>query len=257
MNAFELWITFSTIVVHELRRFLRIWVQTLVPSVITAGLYFLIFGQLIGERIGPVSGVSYAQFVAPGLIMLAAITNSYANTVSSFFGSKFQRHIEEILVSPTPPIIVLLGFTIGGVVRGIIVGVLVWALSVLFVGFNVHSPAAALTILVLTTTLFSLLGLMNAVYAENFDDITIVPTFVLAPLIYLGGVFYSTSMLPPLWEAISVFNPILYMVDTLRYGFLGISDIPVPIAFMTTGALITIIFLSDLYMLSKSKRLRS
>lgn len=257
MSAFELWITFSTIVVHELRRFLRIWVQTLVPSVITAGLYFLIFGQLIGQRIGPVSGVSYAQFVAPGLIMLAAITNSYANTVSSFFGSKFQRHIEEILVSPTPPIIVLLGFTIGGVVRGIIVGVLVWALSVLFVGFNVHSPAAVLTILVLTTTLFSLLGLMNAVYAENFDDITIVPTFVLAPLIYLGGVFYSTSMLPPLWKAVSVFNPILYMVDTLRYGFLGISDIPVPIAFITTGTLITIFFLSNLYMLSKSKRLRS
>lgn len=257
MNSFELWVSFYTIVTRELRRFIRIWIQTLVPSVITTGLYFLIFGQLIGSRIGPVSGVDYAQFVAPGLIMLAAITNSYANTVSSFFGSKFQHHIEEILVSPTPPLIVLVGFVIGGITRGMMVGILVWLLSLVFVGFTMHSPVAVISILFLTTTLFSLLGLINAMYANNFDDISIVPTFVLAPLIYLGGVFYSTSMLPPLWASISTFNPILYMVDTLRYGFLGIADVSVPMSFASTSALILIVFFLNLYMFTHSKRLRN
>ena len=229
----------------------------MVPSVITAGLYFLIFGKLMGSRIGPISDLSYAQFVTPGLIMLAAITNAYSNTVSSFFGSKFQHHIEEILVSPTPPLIVLLGFIIGGVARGFMVAVLVWLLSIMFVGFHIHHPVVVVAILILTTTLFSLLGLLNGMYANTFDDISIVPTFVLVPLIYLGGVFYSTSMLPPLWAAASVFNPILYMVDTLRYGMTGVAEISLFVSFFSITTLIVICFWFNLHMFTRSKRLRN
>jgi ABC-2 type transport system permease protein len=257
MTLPELQVAFTTIVVREVRRFMRIWIQTLVPSVITAALYFLIFGELIGSRIGPIAGINYAEFVAPGLVMLSAITNAYGNTVSSFFGSKFQNHIEEVLVSPTPPLIVLLGFLIGGIARGLIVAFLVWLLSAVFVGFQLHDPIVAIAVLVLTTTLFSLLGLLNGMYANTFDDITIVPTFVLVPLIYLGGVFYSTSMLPPLWANASMFNPILYMVDTLRYGLIGVAEISLSMSFLSISTLIVIFFYLNLHMLTHSKRLRN
>lgn len=257
MSTVELWVSFYTILTRELRRFMRIWVQTMVPSVITAALYFLIFGTLIGERIGPIAGVSYAQFVAPGLIMLAAITNAYGNTVSSFFGSKFQNSIEELLVSPTPSIIVLSGYVLGGAVRGTLVGGLVWILSIVFVEMQIHNLLLIISIVVLTTILFSLLGLLNAVYANTFDDISIVPTFLLAPLIYLGGVFYSVEMLPPLWESISAFNPILYMVDALRYGFLGSSDFSPSTAYSVAIFLIVLMFTLNLYLLTNSKRLRN
>lgn len=257
MTNYEIWIGFVTLTRRELRRFLRIWVQTLVPSVITAALYFLIFGELIGSRIGPVNNISYAEFVAPGLIMLAAITNSYTNTVSSFFGSKFQRQIEEILVSPMPPIIILLGFMIGGMVRGMIVGLMVWLMSIVFVGFNAHSMGVIFITLLMTTALFSLFGLMNAVYAITFDDITIIPTFILTPLIYLGGVFYSTSMLSPLWHNIALFNPVLYMVNAFRYGMLGISDVSLSFTYMMCVLFITVSFLFNLHLLKNSKRLRN
>lgn len=200
MELHEQWIAFTTILRKEIKRFTRIWVQTLLPPVITMALYFVIFGKLIGGRIGDMGGFSYVQFVAPGLIMMAVLTNAYANVVSSFFSAKFQRSIEEVLVSPTPNYIILLGYTMGGVARGLCVGVLVTLMSLLFTHLHIHSWLITLTIVLLTSMLFSLAGFINAVYANTFDDVSIVPTFILTPLTYFGGVFYSISMLPEIWH---------------------------------------------------------
>ena len=257
MSARVQWVSFGTIVTREVRRFMRIWVQTLVPPVITASLYFLIFGGLIGSRIGPMEGVSYMEFVAPGLVMLSVITNSYMNTVSSFFGVKFQRSIEELLVSPTVPIVILAGFVIGGMTRGVLTGILVLAVVALVIpDFRIAHPGVALVTLLLSSMMFSLLGMINGIYANTFDDISIVPTFVLTPLIYLGGVFYSTSVLSPLWAGLSGFNPILYLVNAFRYGILGISDIPLHIAFFIAVTFIVLAGGFSLWMLSRSARLR-
>ncbi|MFZ5756007.1 MAG: ABC transporter permease [Pseudomonadota bacterium] len=227
MNPRELWVAFATIVIREVRRFLRIWVQTLLPPAITMALYFVIFGSLIGSRIGTMDGQDYMQYIVPGLVMMAVITNSYANVVSSFFSIKFQHSIEELLVSPVPNWVILWGFVIGGVLRGVMVGVIVTLLSLFFTHLSVHHIGIMMLVVTLTAVVFSLGGFINAMYATKFDDISIVPTFVLTPLTYFGGVFYSLSLLPEFWQAVSLANPIVYMVNAYRYGILGVSDVDV------------------------------
>lgn len=230
MNAQETWVAFWTIVVREVRRFMRIWVQTLLPPAITMALYFVIFGNLIGSRIGEMGGYDYIQYIVPGLVMMAVITNAYANVVSSFFSIKFQHSIEELLVSPVPNHVILCGFVAGGVLRGIMVGVVVTLLSLFFTHLSVHHLGIMLVVVVLTATVFSLGGFINAMYATKFDDISIVPTFVLTPLTYFGGVFYSISLLPDFWQTLSLANPIVYMVNAYRYGILGVSDVGVGVS---------------------------
>ncbi|TVO70751.1 ABC transporter permease [Sedimenticola selenatireducens] len=219
------WTAFLTIFTKELLRFTRIWLQTILPPAITTTLYYIIFGNLIGSRIGEMDGFSYIDFIVPGLILMAVITNSYSNVVSSFFSSKYQHHVEELIISPVPNWIILAGYVAGGVSRGVLVGVTVTAVSLFFTDIQVQSYGWTLMVFVLTAILFSLAGFINAVYANSFDDITIVPTFILTPLTYLGGVFYSINMLPEFWQQVSLANPILYMVNAFRYGLLGVSDI--------------------------------
>jgi len=221
------WTAFQTIILKEIVRFMRIWIQTILPAAITTALYFIIFGKLIGERIGEMDGHSYIDFIVPGLILMAVITNSYANVVSSFFSSKFQRHIEELLIAPVPNWIIITGFVGGGVARGIMVGIAVTLVSMFFTDLAIYSYGITFLVLILTSILFALGGLINAIFARTFDDISIVPTFVLTPLTYLGGVFYSIKMLPEFWQQVSLGNPVLYMVNAFRYGLLGASDIPI------------------------------
>lgn len=224
-------VALKTIAHKETRRFLRIWQQTLLPPAITMTLYLIIFGSLIGSRIGQMGGYSYIEFIVPGVIMIAVITNSYANVVSSFFGAKFQRFIEEILVSPTPNLVILLGYLAGGVARGLLVGGIVLAISLLFTDLRIHNLWVTASVVLLTALLFSLGGFINAIFARTFDDVSIVPTFVLTPLTYLGGVFYSIHLLPAFWQKVSLANPILYLVNAFRYGILGQSDIHIGIAY--------------------------
>ena len=219
------YIAFETILVKEIRRFARIWVQTLVPPAITIGLYFLIFGNLIGSRIGGMGGFDYMDFIVPGLIMMAVIQNSYANVVSSFFSQKFQRSIEELLVSPVPNYVILCGFIAGGVARGLAVGFIVTLMSFAFTDLAIYNLPITILVVLMTAIVFSLAGFLNALFANSFDDISIIPTFVLTPLIYLGGVFYSVELLPSAGRVVSSFNPIFYMVNTFRYGILGSSDV--------------------------------
>ena len=231
MNPTVYWIAFKSILIKEITRFARIWVQTLVPPAITMTLYFVIFGNLIGSRIGSMHGVSYMAFIVPGLIMMSVITNSYANVASSFYSAKFQRNLEEMLIAPVPNYVIILGFVSGGVARGLCVGAIVTAVSLFFVPLQVHDPLSVVVTLILTATLFSLGGLINAIFSRSFDDISIIPTFVLTPLTYLGGVFYSIELLPPFWQTLSQGNPILYMVNAFRYGFLGVSDVSLWLAY--------------------------
>ena len=215
----------KTIWIKECTRFLRIWVQTLVPPAITMSLYFVIFGNLIGSRIGEMGGFTYMEFIVPGLIMMSIITNSYANVSSSFFSAKFQRNIEELLISPVPTWVIIMGFVGGGVARAMLIGIIVTTVSLFFVDVHIHNALIIMITLILTATLFATAGLINGVFAKTFDDISVVPTFVLTPLTYLGGVFYSISLLPEFWQMVSKINPIVYMVNGFRYGFLGYSDV--------------------------------
>lgn len=251
------WQAFRTIVTREIRRFMRIWIQTLVPPAITIALYFVIFGNLIGSRIGEMGGFDYMQFVVPGLIMMAIIQNSYGNVVSSFFGTKFQRNIEEMLVSPVSAMTILCGFVVGGMARGFIVGAIVTILALFFTQLSVQNWWITLSMVVLTSVVFSLAGFINAVYAENFDDVSIIPTFVLTPMIYLGGVFYSVDLLPDFWAGVSHLNPILYMVNGFRYGILGISDINIVIAYIMLILFVVGGFSFSLYLLTRAEKLRS
>ena len=257
MSPYEQWVALLTLMRKEIRRYTRIWSQTLLPSAITMSLYFLIFGSLIGSRIGEMGGVSYMEFVVPGLIMMAIVTNSYANVVSSFFGSKFNNSIEELLVSPTPNHIVLLGFVSGGVSRGMLVAVIVTIVASLFVELNIHSYAVVVAVVTLTSILFSLCGLINAVFANTFDDINIVPTFVLTPLTYLGGVFYSLKLLPDFWATVSQANPLVYVVNAFRFGMLGVSDVSVGFAFAMIGAFTLVAYLYAAHLLRTGRRLRT
>jgi ABC-2 type transport system permease protein len=226
------WVGFRTIVIREFSRILRIWGQTIVPPAITATLYFVIFGSLIGRRIGDMGGFSYLQYIAPGLIMMSVITNSYGNVVSSFFGAKFGRHIEELLVSPLPNWLIVLGYVTGGVMRGLLVGLVVMLIALFFTHLHVEHALVIVAAVLLTALAFSLCGLVNAIFARNFDQITFVPTFILTPLTYLGGVFYSIAMLPEWAQHLSRANPILYMVSAFRFGFLGLSDVNVGLSFV-------------------------
>lgn len=250
-------IAFLTIIRKETVRILRIWTQTLLPSVITTILYFLIFGKIYGARLGSVQGISYMGFIVPGLVMLAIITNAFSNVVSSFFGSKFQKNIEEIMTSPTPNWVVISGFAGGGVIRGMFVGIIVLFVSLFFTKLQIHNIFAIVVFMLLTSAVFALAGLTNGIFATKFDDISIVPVFILTPLTYLGGVFYSVKELPEVWQIVSKFNPILYMVDGFRYGFFGIQDVNVWFSF---GILVSLVFILgglNWYLLNKGTGLKS
>lgn len=257
MSSNLLWVAFVTIVVKEIRRFTRIWVQTLIPPAITMTLYFIIFGNLVGSRIGDMGGFEYMDYIVPGLIMMSVITNSYGNVVSSFFGTKFQRNIEELLVAPVPNWVILLGYVIGGVARGLAVGFMVTLLSLFFTDLELAHPLITISIVLLTAVVFSLGGFINAVYANTFDDISIVPTFILTPLTYLGGVFYSISLLPEIWQWVSQLNPILYMVNTFRYGILGVSDINIGFAYAMIFGFIVLLSGFSMHLLNTGRGIRS
>ncbi|WP_017348490.1 ABC transporter permease [Pantoea sp. A4] len=251
------WVALKSIWAKEINRFARIWVQTLVPPVITMTLYFIIFGNLIGSRIGDMHGFSYMQFIVPGLIMMAVITNAYANVASSFFSAKFQHNIEELLVAPVPTHIIIAGYVGGGVARGLCVGILVTAISLFFVPFHVYDWGMVALTLLLTAILFSLAGLLNAVFARTFDDISLIPTFVLTPLTYLGGVFYSLTLLPPFWQAVSKLNPVVYMISGFRYGFLGIHDVSLVLSLSVLLAFIVAFYAIVYSLIQKGRGLRT
>ena len=252
----QFWIAYLTITRKEILRFSRIWVQTIVPPVVTVALYFIIFGNLIGQRIGEMDGMLYVDFIMPGLVMMSIITNSYANVVSSFYGAKYSRHIEEMQVAPVPNLVILLGFVTGGIARGLSVGIAVTLVSLLFTEFSVHHPLLVLLVALLTSCLFSMAGLINAIFANSFDDISIIPTFVLTPLTYLGGIFYSIKLLPDFWQQVSLGNPILYMVNSFRYGFRGSSDIDLTIAMLVILGFIAALFVISLTLLARGTGIR-
>jgi ABC-2 type transport system permease protein len=257
MSGNLLWVGYSTIVRKEVTRILRIWGQTIVPPAITMTLYFIIFGELIGRRIGDMGGFTYMQFIVPGLVIMSVITNSYGNMVSSFFGAKFGKHIEELLISPLPNWIILAGYMTGALVRGLMVGAVVLAVSLFFTRIEIQHPLIMISVIILTAAVFALAGMVNAIFAQKFDDIAIIPTFILAPLTYLGGVFYSISLLPEFWQRVSAFNPILYMVNGFRLGMLGVSDVSLTMTYtviLTAGA---ILFVTCLVLLHRGTGLRS
>lgn len=250
-------IALKSILDKEITRFMRIWVQTLVPPAITMSLYFVIFGSLIGSRIGDMNGFTYMEFIVPGLIMMSVITNSYANVAASFFSAKFQRNVEELLVAPVPNYIIVLGYVGGGMARGMLVGLIVTLLSLFFVTIQIHNLAIIVLTVVLTSMLFALGGLINAVFAKTFDDISIIPTFVLTPLTYLGGVFYSLTLLPGFWQQVAALNPIVYMVNAFRYGFLGYTDVSLWLALAVVISFIVVLFSYAMYLINKGIGLRS
>ena len=256
MNWQETLTAFNTIFIKEIMRFSRIWIQTILPPAITMTLYFVIFGNLIGKAIGAMDGFKYIDYIVPGLIMMSVITNSYSNVVSSFFSSKMHGHIQELLISPTPNIIILLGFVAGGVARGLSVGIVVTIVSLFFTKMDVQHPFITLAVVILTSILFSIAGFINAVYAKTFDAMNIIPIFILTPLTYLGGVFYSINMLSPFWQNVSLFNPVLYMVNGFRYGILGVSDISPASSFALILVFIIILFSFSMYLLNKGIGLR-
>ena len=249
-------VAMQTIVRKEVVRVLRIWIQTVVPPAITMTLYFIIFGNLIGRRIGTMDGFDYMQYIAPGLIMMSVITNSYGNVVSSFFGAKFGRHLEEMLIAPMSNATIVIGHVAGGVLRGMLIGVLVTIIALFFTRLEVQHPFITISIVLLSSTVFSLAGLINAIFAKKFDDISIVPTFVLTPLTYLGGVFYSISLLPEFWQTVSLANPILYMVNAFRYGILGTSDINIGVAYGILLVFVVVLFTACVQLLNRGVGIR-
>lgn len=257
MNLKSTWISFYTILRREVTRFMRIWTQTLLPPIITQSLYFVIFGGFIGSQIKDINGVSYMAFIVPGLVMMAIINSSFSNVVSSFFGSKFQRNIEELMVSPTSNLTIIAGYSLGGVIRAILVGSIVFIVSSLFTQPNIHSFAIIALFSFLTALVFALAGLMNAIFANKFDDVAIIPTFVLTPLTYLGGVFYSIKDLPIIWQNVSKLNPILYMIDGLRYGFYGKSDFNIYISAISLITFTIFLILANYFILRKGYGLKN
>ncbi len=257
MTLQELFNAFITLLAKEILRFLRIWIQTLLPSVITIALYFIIFGQLIGSQLADIKGYQYIDYIVPGMIMLSIITNAYSNVVASFYSTKFQKHIEEMLVSPMPNYVIIWGFIGGGITRSLIVGIAVTATASLFTEVHFESPVLLLTVALLTSILFSLAGLINAVFANSFDDISLIPTFVLTPLTYLGGIFYSIDMLPELWRNLSHLNPVLYMVDAFRSSMLGVSDMDIRLSLAIIVSFVLILYALTDRLLSKGVGIRS
>jgi ABC-2 type transport system permease protein len=257
MRLAQQYIAFKTILIKEILRFMRIWVQTVIPAAVTMGLYFIIFGNLIGSQLADVAGYSYMDYIVPGIILMAIINNAYANVVSSFYMSKFAHFIEEMLVSPMPNYLILAGYLAGGVTRGLVVGAVVTVVALFFTPLQIHNIGVLVAVVLLTAILFSLGGFINAVYAKTFDDISIIPTFVLTPLTYLGGIFYSIDMLPVFWQKVSLVNPILYMINAMRYGMLGVSDIDIGLAFGVILLFVISLFLFALYLLHKGVDIRS
>ena len=249
-------VALQTLVRKEVVRVARIWIQTIVPPAITMTLYFIIFGNLIGRRIGEMGGFDYMQYIAPGLIMMSVITNSYGNVVSSFFGAKYGKHIEEMLVSPMSNATIIIGHVAGGVIRGLMVGALVTIIALGFTSLTVEHPLITFSMVLLTSIVFALLGFVNAVFANKFDDISIIPTFVLTPLTYLGGVFYSITLLPEFWQKVSLGNPILYMVNAFRYGILGVSDIGIGLAYLIVSIFVVGLFTLNLVLLDRGIGIR-
>lgn len=245
------YIALHTMIAKETRRFMRVWIQTLLPPGITTLLYFLIFGHVIGRQIGMIEGVHYIEYIAPGLVMMNVISNAYANTSSSFFQAKFFRSIEELLISPIPNSLILLGFIAGGVMRGLAVALVVSIVALLFMQIQVHHIFLTLVTVLLTSVVFSLAGMINAIYARNFDDISIIPTFILTPLTYLGGVFYSVHSLPGIWPSISLYNPILYFIGLFRYGVLGVTDINLGLAISILSAMVVGLYIFAWVLVSK------
>ena len=252
-----MWIAYKTIVIKEVLRFSRIWVQTIFPPIITTSLYLLIFGGLMGERIGQMQGIDYLQYIIPGIILMTVITNSYANTVSSFFLAKFNHSIEELLVAPVPYWVILLGYISGGVARGFIVGLGVFIAVSFFVEFTIDSLFITFMTFLLTAILFSLAGFINAIFAQSFDDISIVPTFILMPMTYLGGMFYSIDILPQFWQDVSKFNPIYYMVDSFRLGFLGVSTSDFWTSMSVLLVMIAVLTTVSCYLLKKGVNIKT
>lgn len=250
-------IALQTVLSKEVIRFMRIWSQTILPPAITMTLYFIIFGKMIGSQISSIEGYSYMQYVVPGLTMMAIMTNAYANTASSFFGAKFSKSIEEMLVSPMPNYIILLGFMLGGTLRGLLVGIVVIAISMFFTHLQMHHIWIVITIGILSSMLFSLGGIINGIFAKKFDDVSFIPTFVLTPLTYLGGVFYSIKQLPPFWQKLSIFNFILSIIDSFRYGMLGISDLNVNIGLILVSGLFIVLYWWCLALMNKGIGLRT
>jgi len=249
-------VALKTLIRKEILRVARIWIQTIVPPAITMTLYFIIFGNLIGKRIGTMGGFDYMQYIAPGLIMMSVITNSYGNVVSSFFGAKYGKHLEEMLVSPMSNATIIVGHVAGGVIRGLMVGALVTVIALGFTRLTVEHPFITLSMVLLASTVFALLGFINAIFANKFDDISIIPTFVLTPLTYLGGVFYSISLLPEFWQRVSLGNPILYMVNAFRYGILGVSDISIGTAYLIVSVFVVGLFTLNLMLLNRGVGIR-
>jgi len=256
MNVAGQLVSLNTLVRKEMGRVTRIWVQTIVPPIITMSLYFLIFGNLIGRRIGQMDGFDYMQYIAPGLIMMSVIQNSYGNVVSSFFGAKFQKHLEEMLVAPMPTYAIIIGHVAGGVLRGLMVGFIVTLIALFFTEVKVANVAITISVVILTAIVFALAGLINAIFARKFDDISIIPSFVLAPLTYLGGVFYSISLLPEFAQRLSLMNPILYMVNAFRYGMLGVSDIDIARAYTIIFVFIVVLFGACMILMKKGIGIR-
>lgn len=256
MNVLLNVVAVKTLVRKEIIRVMRIWVQTIVPPAITMTLYFIIFGNLIGRRIGTMDGFDYMSYIAPGLIMMSVITTSYGNVVSSFFGAKFGRHVEEMLVSPMSNSAIIVGHVAGGVLRGLFVGALVTMVALFFTRLSVAHPLITVSIVIMSSVVFSLAGFINAVFAKKFDDISIVPTFVLTPLTYLGGVFYSISLLPEFWQGVSRANPILYMVNAFRYGILGTSDISISHAYAILSVFVVLLFSVCLLLMNRGVGIR-
>lgn len=257
MTREQQWVAFSTIVRKEIVRFMRIWSQTLLPPAVTMSLYFVVFGKLLGDRIQDFGEFSYIEFIVPGLVMMSVITNSFSNVASSFFSSKFQRSVEELLVSPVPDWLIVSAYVVGGAARGILVGVVVLLVSLFFTELTLYSLPLVLLFLILTALVFSTAGFTNGMLARKFDDIAIVPTFILTPLTYFGGVFYSINLLPGIWPTVSKANPILYMVNGLRYGFLGISDIPVGVGVAILVVFQVVLFGWNLHLMKVGHGLRS
>ncbi len=250
------WIGFRTIVLREYQRIIRIWTQTILPSAVTQALYFAIFGGLLGSRVGPMGGFDYMQYIAPGLIMMAVNINSYSNVVSSFYGAKWGKHVEELLVSPLPSWLIVSGYVTGGLVRGLLVGIAVTGVSLLFTNLHVHHPLVIAGAALLTSITFALGGFLNALFAKTFDQVNIIPTFVLTPLNYFGGVFYSVTLLPHWARAISYFNPILYMINAFRYGFLGVSDVSVVAAFAIMAGAAVVLFITAIVLMERGYGIR-
>ncbi|HEY9586000.1 MAG TPA: ABC transporter permease [Candidatus Paceibacterota bacterium] len=257
MTGGELWVAYVTLVKKEVYRFLRVWAQTLLPPVITTSLYFLIFGTFIGSQIRPIDGYSYMQFIVPGLVMLTIIMSAFQNTVSSFFSSKFQRAIEELMVSPMPYGVIIAGFVTGALLRSIIVGTIVFGIALFFTNITILHFWVVVTFALLTAILFALAGLANGIFANTFDDISVFPTFVLTPLTYLGGIFYSVNALPPFWRMVSEWNPIFYMISGFRFGFLGVSDTSLVLSFFVLVTLTALLVTLNWWLFKTGRGLRS